>query len=975
MNSQRWKSLTAWLRSHVIAVCVVASLIALYALCGFLLVPRIARHQIENFVTQELHRNVQIGEIRFNPFFLDTSIENFALREADDTPIASFRLLYVNLQLSSLWHRAAVLREVQLAGPDIDVIVDRDGTVNLSRLVPESANNEASAPDAPPPQVRIGHLQVLDGRVSVTDASRGKPFTVTLEPVRFALEDFRTQPGYLNAYAFTGRTTADEVLRWSGDFTVQPVGSKGRFSIENLQAQTLDELIDDAMPTQLVTGSLSLEGTYGLALDPALSLELNLPAIQIRELALNERGTNAAPPVRIGALTLDGVRFSYPERRLSATSIEARNAHLDGVLEADKSFNVTRVFASAPTEPASQEATSVASEATPEAPWAVHVDAIRVLDSSVIAEDRSVSPAARFELHPVQLTIADWDSDPAHPMQLDADIGVNGSGRLGMKGTIALAPLHASLALDASRLNLTALQPYVEQATAMTLHSGELSLQGNLSYTERDDSRLPVAFKGNVQISDLRTTDQFIRQDFVRWKQLSIDGIDLSERRLDIQRIVARQPYARVVISQDRSLNVAKVLRLEDSDEASTEATANSQRASAQSESTLPTRIRSVQFIDGSARFADYSIQPSFATGILGLSGGVTGLSSDPKSRAKVKLQGKVDRYAPVEIAGEVNLLAAAKFSDIGMSFRNMELTTFNPYSGKFAGYNISKGKLSTDLHYKVEDRKLDATHHIVLDNLEFGEKTDSKDAAPIPLKLAVAILKDRQGIIDLDLPVSGTLDDPSFKLGPIVWKAFLGLLNKVVTAPFAALGALFGGGEDLAFVEFAPGSATLDATQATKLNTLSKALVERPQLRLNVPLTVLTSRDAEGVAQAALDAKLPDDAKSPPTDDKSKKARLELLEKIYAESTGKRVEYPAEVTKDKEKQLDAQLESVHTQLLAALRPTDDQLTMLGRRRARAVQEALLSNTELSADRIFITADGKEPKFEHDRVQMEMKLE
>jgi len=218
----------------------------------------------------------------------------------------------------------------------------------------------------------------------------------------------------------------------------------------------------------------------------------------------------------------------------------------------------------------------------------------------------------------------------------------------------------------------------------------------------------------------------------------------------------------------------------------------------------------------------------------------VSGLSSNPASRAKVKLDGKVDKYAPVDINGEVNLLAAAKYTDIAMSFRNIELTSFNPYSGKFAGYNISKGKLSTELKYKVADRKLDAAHHIVLDNLEFGAKTDSKDAAPIPLKLAVALLKDRNGVIDVNLPVSGTLDDPKFRLGPIIWKAILGLLTKIVTAPFAALGALFGGGEELAFVDFPAGSAVLPPEQVEKLNKLAKALIERPQLKLSVPLTVV---------------------------------------------------------------------------------------------------------------------------------------
>ena len=148
-------------------------------------------------------------------------------------------------------------------------------------------------------------------------------------------------------------------------------------------------------------------------------------------------------------------------------------------------------------------------------------------------------------------------------------------------------------------------------------------------------------------------------------------------------------------------------------------------------------------------------------------------------------------------------MLSAALYTDLAMSFRNIELSTFNPYSGKFAGYNISKGKLTTELHYKVDGRKLDAQHHIIVEQLEFGDKTESKDAVSLPVKLAVALLKDRNGVIDLNLPVTGSLDDPKFKLGPIIWKVFVNILEKAVTAPFALLGSLFGGGPDLQFVDF----------------------------------------------------------------------------------------------------------------------------------------------------------------------------
>jgi len=261
--------------------------------------------------------------------------------------------------------------------------------------------------------------------------------------------------------------------------------------------------------------------------------------------------------------------------------------------------------------------------------------------------------------------------------------------------------------------------------------------------------------------------------------------------------------------------------------------------------------IRRVTIDDGEVNFADLSIQPNFAAGIQALAGTVQGLSSDPESRASVKLTGEVNQFSPVAIDGEINLFSAALFTDLNLSFRNMELTTFNPYSGRFAGYSIAKGKLTTDLHYQVQDRKLEAEHHVVIDQLEFGAKTASKDAVTLPIKLAVALLKDRNGVIDISLPVTGTLDDPHFRLAPIIWKVLVNLLLKAVTAPFALLGSLFGGGPDLQFIDFVPGVADLDSAAQTKIKAVGKALTERPQLKLELPIAAVPGLDREAIIEA----------------------------------------------------------------------------------------------------------------------------
>ena len=451
----------------------------------------------------------------------------------------------------------------------------------------------------------------------------------------------------------------------------------------------------------------------------------------------------------------------------------------------------------------------------------------------------------------------------------------------------------------------------------------------------------------------------------------------------------------------------------------------------------MPMTIGTVRIIDGSANYADFWIQPNFAVGIQALNGTVEGLSSDPKSRAKVKLDGKVDRYAPVTINGELNLMSAAVYSDIKMSFKGLELTTMTPYSGHFAGYKIDKGKLSVDLSYKVDQRKLDAEQHFVIDQLQLGDAVDSPDAVHLPLKLAIALLKDRNGVIDLPLPITGSLDDPQFKVGPIIWHALVNLLEKAVTAPFAAIGRLFGGhGEEMKFIDFAPGSADLDAASKEKLDALTKALQEHDQLKLDVPIVYSQDLDGPVLAKQELNRKLVarahgdkspgkkaavaqtagrqasdkqgGDASQPatpavasasqgagqqsPTANIPPPAPLDpalanplehyrLLLAEYQAELGKDTELPptaAAIQNAKSKKdapaVETAIPDLEDALVGQIEVPEVDLQALGKKRTRAIQDVLLADGGIDASRVFIiNSDSKTDDKGNVRVEMALK--
>jgi hypothetical protein len=381
-----------------------------------------------------------------------------------------------------------------------------------------------------------------------------------------------------------------------------------------------------------------------------------------------------------------------------------------------------------------------------------------------------------------------------------------------------------------------------------------------------------------------------------------------------------------------------------------------------------------VRINKASANFADLWIKPNFAVGILELGGTVKGLSSKTDSRAVVDLKGSVDRYAPAVISGQINPLSASVFSDIAMSFRNMDMTTATPYSGRFAGYEIAKGKLSVELSYKIKDRKLDAGHHFVIDQLELGDRVESPDATSLPVRLAIALLKDRHGLIDVSLPVTGSLDDPQFRLAPLVWKAIFNLVVKAATAPFALLGSLFGGGEEVNQVNFVPGSATLDDAGRQKLQSLRKMLIERPSLRLDLPAAFSPEVDRPAMLRRQLEAQLATVAPKTGAD------RYRQLVAAWRVEAGDATlpALAAAFEADRRRAKDAQpppeaIPQLEAALLERFVVSDEELADLGKQRATAVQDVLFATQEVDPVRVFVV-NGAPAKADAQQLQIDLTL-
>lgn len=951
------------------------ALLALYCAVGFWLVPRVARTQILTFAQAHWQREPTLGEISFNPFTLSLEVRDFAFQDSRHEPLLAFERLMVNLDIASLWRRGASFHAIELDRPSANVRVRADGSLNLSELSAPFAQPPGASP-APgqPARLFIDRLQLRAGALEFEDRARRSPFKARLTPVDFELLDFSTVAGSGNEYALQARSTAGEEFRWNGNFGLAPLRSQGRFALAAVQARTLWSYLQDSVGFEVSDGRVAVDGGYQFAASEAApSLLVSLATVEIADLKLRPRGGDT-DWISLAKLAVNDVRADLTRRTVDLARVTLTDGNVIAQRGADGAVNLLRLLempaAAVPeTPPEIPPALSPTVAAPADSPWTVAVKEFDAESLRVEATDQFVQPAAAFTLAPINLRLRGFSTAPGQALEVTGDAALESGGtfRLQGRGTVSERAFDGQVQLDG--LNLAALQPYVGTYTQMTLLSGMLNTRVDVQFTPH-----ALRLAGSLECTRLHAIDNGLREDLVKWDRLGLEGvryqaIDGRPAVLRIASISARAPYLRLIIAPDQTTNIGKVLTRP----ASAPGPVQTVRGTGQPtgiQQAMDIAIGRVQVANGSANFADFWITPNYAVSLQQLGGSISGLSSRKDSRAEVALTGKIDRYAPVQIGGSLNLLSASLFTDLHVKFDGVELTSVTPYSGRFAGYRIEKGKLSVDVRYRVENRRLDAEQRFVIDQLTLGERVESPDAVKLPLRLAVALLKDRNGVIDLGLPVTGSLDDPKFRLGPIIWKAFVNLLAGIATSPFKLIGSMFGGGEEVNLIDFEAGEAALDAPAREKLLALTKALRERPQLALDVPSTFAPDADYAALAARDLEARLAAlaQARRPPAAASDPGTRFELLLALYSkEQPGAALPPGARALRevraaDREPGL---VSGASQELQTALRPGIDSLDValqsLAQQRARAIQDALLSSGEVEPGRVFLLAPAASP--------------
>jgi uncharacterized protein involved in outer membrane biogenesis len=824
-------------------------------------------------------------------------LSDLRLAERAGQPLLAWKTLAIDVEQADLLNRNIAIRRIALDGMDLNLAVNAQGELNLVKLAE---------------QVQAGGQQEKPAQRGKKDEkNEGKPAEVPSPPLTWSLGEF---------------VLSDGLVHWRDESNRQPVIGQ----VLQLQARVgkLDSRLVD--PIELSEASWQLD--------------------------LGER-------LRLEKTSLKGVRVDLPAHRVDIAELvntgtrAALLRNTEGIIE----------WVASPVLKTVKEVDQGVKDSRP---WLGQVEKLVVEDMAVRFEDRSVLPVAIQEISGLAVQAEKIGNVPKQKAALQIKALVNQKGNLEMVGAIQLLPFDVALKVDTRGIPLNSLQGYANQFLNVELQRGLFSNQGEATLS-LDQGKLKVAYKGSATLGELRAVDRENKTDFLKWKSLHFAGIDfrLDPLAVDIREIALSDFFSRLILDANGQLNVASIVRKPASaaplEPGSRPEIAGQIASTAISGAPAPVaaptaiHIGTVTLNNGTVNFSDYFVKPNYSVNVGKLGGRVSGLSSVEGTQADMELRGSYGNSAPVQITAKLNPLAAKSYLDLKAEVKGIDLTEFSPYSGKYAGYVIDKGKLSLNLAYKLDNRQLTADNQLFIDQLTFGSKVDSPDATQLPVNLAIALLRNNRGEIDLNLPISGSLDDPQFSVGGLVVKVIVNLFVKAVSSPFALLGSMFGGGEELSHLAFAPGRATLDEAGVKKLETLTKALSERTALKLEIAGLVDPAVDREGLKRVAIERamqreKFADLQKKGSDVDSPDAVRVSAAEyKTYLTRAYKAAKFP-KPRNVVGMQKDLPLEEMEKLMLANLPASDEDLRGLARQRAELVQVWLIEQGKLAPARIFL---------------------
>ncbi len=877
----------------------------------------------------------------------DLALSDIDIRELDGRKLFSMPTLILDLDWADLMQMDINLVSIDIYEPQLYLNRDQQGVWNFDRIQPQQTNEQpldaTEKQQTNLPLLKIEQLQLIDGKIHYQDDSVPGGFQEEVHAINLTLSNFSTLQNAKTTLLFKLQTERALTTELSGEFGTNPPTASLNLTVNDIPLKPYYPYLEPFLTTA-IDGTLNLASGINYTADANLQLQqaqlnlhnLLLPFSQEDRFTLDE-------------LSLNGGSFDLQQQQLSFKEIKLRNGVLTATRLADGSLSPLKLLKEQNTPKAPAPANI---EEEPPA-WQIKVATFALEQFDLRLTDASLTKNPQLKIDNLRLEVADlaYPESTQSPFSFSANLGRKGI--LAATGKVAHTPLRLQAKTKITALPLADFNDFLPENVNVSLKDGKLYTSLMVKLEETPET-LAGSFAGRINVSSFNLRDPLNDGELLTWESLTLEGIkgEVAPFSLRIKEVALSQYLANILIDQSGKVNLTSVTA-EELDSSETKVKQTPEVVETQTETPPDIRIDALTLQGGTVSFTDRHLPNTFTTTMHDLGGRITGMSSAEEMLADVDLRGQLENHSPLSISGKINPLSKDLFSDLTIRFENIDLAPMTPYSGTYLGKAIDKGKLYLDLNYHIEHQQINAQNKIMIDQFTFGESIESDQATSLPVGLAIALLKDSNGEIHLDVPISGNLNDPSFSIAGTVFTILKNLLVKAATSPFSLLASMLGGGgEDFSQISFAPGLAALTAENQKLLSKLAQMLDDRPALKLEISALVDPEEDPEGYRQEQLrllvDSEWQKRAKPGAEQKIAPEEYQDNLWRVYKQA---KFPKPRNAIGMQKKLPSLELEKL---LLANMRVGDEELNSLAKARAATVQESLILQNPDLKPRIFL---------------------
>ena len=865
--------------------------------------------------------------------------------------------------IATLSHAGATIQDAEpLAGdykissiiidqPGLNIVREADGQYNVMKLLGLGAKTPPKPQVKKPQKIRVElrDFSLSGGRVNFTDMSVPGHFKTAIKDTSVSLAglDYGGPPKPAS-FKIAAKTETGESLAVEGNIVPRPVKLDGKLALTGIKIARYSPYYAQMMNFSAKgTADVSAGFSYGGG------TTVSDGSLLVKDLKLaRPEGTFTT----VKRFSVNGFSADLEKKTAVVDKVESSGAVITVLRGKNGTFNLTTLFKKTRAAPPARRRTAGSAKL-----WQALIKNLLLGGYRINLTDETTTPPVNMSWSGIRLYANNIGTRRGTKARFKIALVVGRRGRLNASGSIVPAPFSARVAMRLKNAPIQPVTPYMNGRVNMDITAGSISGNGNISMSYTKKNGFSASYAGDASVDDFNAVDKADNHRLIAWKSLSFKGLQsgVNPWISKMDTISLAGFYSRIAILPDGKTNLQGVVIAQKGPPAAPLAGRKKTPYIPSKPEERPFSVKVFKMSGGTISFSDDHIKPHYRMKFSDTGGSVTGLSSNPNNTAALDLKTRINGVSPAEISGKIKPLPKKIYADIAMRLRGMELPPTSPYSRKFIGYDIINGQLSLNLHYLIEKDTLKAGNDIKLDQFDLSEKPENPKAAKLPVRLVVALLKDRNGLIDLDVPISGNLKDPKFSLGGVIWVAIRNTIIKLATEPFALIGKLFGGGADLGYIDFPYGRAALGPDGIKKLNIIAKALHDRPKLKLEITGRVDTAQDNAGLRQVIFMRKI----KAAKYKDMGKKERPSNLDDVVIK--------PDEYNKYLKKAYKAEKFKKPTNFLGldkSLPPPQmeklmmehisinrEDLRRLSAERAGAVRDYLMTTGKVAPERLFVT--------------------